>query len=111
MLDTGDDDVAARQMAEPGNVAAAAEVDDGFALIHLSFDRAKALWHEGDFLQRIADHGDSAFGDLLVLAREKIVQSLQIINGLGRILYSRHVTGDIQALAVLWLCPKNRSMP
>jgi hypothetical protein len=87
MLDPRNRDLTVGHMAEASNVSAVAELNDGFAVIHLAFDWAKTLWHEGDFLQRIADHGDGAFGNFFVLAGQKIVQSLQIVNGMRRILY------------------------
>ena len=67
VLDSGNQDVAVGQVSESGYVAAAAEIYDGFALVHLALHGAESFWHECNFVKRITHNQDGSLGNIFVL--------------------------------------------
>ena len=93
VLDSGNHNVTIGQVSEPGNVAAAAEINDGFAHVYLALYRAKSFWHDSNFLECITNDSNGSLCDIFVLCGQKVMKPLQVCDGLCRVLYGWHTGG------------------
>jgi hypothetical protein len=71
VFDAGDRDVAVWCVAEPCDLPAIAEINNGLSVIHPALHWAKAFGHERNFLKRATNHGNSAPGNISMLRGEE----------------------------------------
>lgn len=115
VLYSGNHNVAAGKVSESGYVAAAAEINDGFAHVHPALYRTKSFRHDGNFFERISNDSHRSLCDIFVLCGQEVMKPLQVCDGLYRILYRWHTGGgnslsvphdSSQAMTSSWLACK-----